>query len=114
MRISDWSSDVWSSDLGFRSHWEANTGYSYKGANTSIAVVYANYPSVTGVTGTTPKNGQTGPRAPKMQATGSTDSGTSPQYRYKLDRERGGEGQRGSDRGDLGVRLIYNTKKKKK
>lgn len=77
--------------VGFRSSAEANTGYSYKGANTSIAVIYANYPSVTGVAGATPRNGQVGPRAPKMQGTGWTDSGTSLQYRYQFE-PTGGSG----------------------
>jgi RHS repeat-associated protein len=77
--------------LGFRSHWEANTGYSYKGANTTLTVVYANYPSVTGVTGATPVGGQVSLRAPKMQATGSTNSGTTLQYRYQFE-PTGGSG----------------------
>jgi len=71
--------------LGYRSHWEANTGYSYKGVNTSIVVVYANYPSVTGVTGATPTAGAVAPAAPKMQGTGSTNSGTPLQYRYEFE-----------------------------
>ncbi len=75
--------------LGFRSHWEANTGYSYKGANSILYVAYANYPTVTGVSAGTPKNGQVGPRAPKMQATGSTNSGTALQYRYQFEKTGG-------------------------
>lgn len=71
--------------LGFRSASEANTGYSYKGANTSLYVVYQAYPSVTGVTGPTPTNGQVGPRAATMQGTGSTSSGTTLQYRYEFE-----------------------------
>ena len=71
--------------LGFRSHWEANTGYSYKGANTSLYVVYQGYPSVTGVTGATPTGGAAQAVAPKMQATGSTSSGTALQYRYEFE-----------------------------
>ena len=72
--------------LGFRSHWEANTGYSFKGANTVLYVWYFSYPSVTGVTGATPTNGATGPRAPRMQATGSTDSGTALSYKYQFEK----------------------------
>ncbi len=72
--------------LGFRSHWEANTGYSYKAVNTVLYVSYASYPSVTGVTGATPTNGVTGPRAPKMQGTGSTDSGTALSFRYQFEK----------------------------
>jgi len=76
--------------LGFRSSAEANTGYSYKGANSTLYVAYANYPSITGLSAGTPKNGQVGPRAPKMQATGSTDSGTALQYRYQFEEIVGG------------------------
>jgi hypothetical protein len=71
--------------LGIRSEYEANTLYSYKGASTSLYIQYQSFPSVTGVAGTTPRNGQTGPRAPKMQATGSTGSGTALQYRYEFE-----------------------------
>ncbi len=84
--IASWvRTGSYSNWLGFRSDWEANTGYSYKGANTTLTVWYASYPSVTGVTGATPTSGQVGPRAPKMQATGSTNSGTSLQYRYEFE-----------------------------
>ena len=75
--------------LGIRSAYEANTGYSYKGANTALYVAYANYPSVTGITGATPKNGQKAPRTPKMQATGSTNSGTALQFRYQFEKTGG-------------------------
>ena len=56
--------------ISFRAHDEANIGYSYKGFNSSILVVYSSYPSVPGVTGATPVSGAVAPRAPKMQAIG--------------------------------------------
>lgn len=75
--------------LGFRSSAEANTGYSYKGADTSLVVIYANYPTVTGVTSPTPTGGVVAPRAPEMNATGSTNSGTPLQYRYQFEKTGG-------------------------
>ncbi|MFT4285139.1 MAG: PA14 domain-containing protein, partial [Protaetiibacter sp.] len=83
--------------LGFRSSAEANTGYSYKGANSTLYVAYANYPSVTGVSAGTPKNGQVGPRAPKIQATGSTDSGQALSFKYQFEKTGGtGNGSGGA------------------
>jgi RHS repeat-associated protein len=77
--------------FGIRSAYEANTGYSYKSANTSIYIQYQTFPSVTGVTGATPVGGVMAARAPKMQATGSTNSGTTLQYRYQFE-PTGGSG----------------------
>ncbi|MBA4248638.1 MAG: hypothetical protein C0444_10150, partial [Microbacterium sp.] len=83
---------AYSNWVGFRSSAEANTGYSYKGANTTLVVLYANYPSVTGVAAPTPTNGAIAPRAPQMNATGSTNSGTELQYRYQFQKTGGSGG----------------------
>src|SRR5690606_15512860 len=88
--IATWvRTGAYSNWLGFRSASEANTGYSYKGVNSTLYVWYNNYPSVTGITGATPKNGELAPRSPKMQATGSTNSGTALQYRYQFEKTGG-------------------------
>jgi RHS repeat-associated protein len=75
--------------VGFRSSAEANTGYSYKGVSSYMAVIYSAYPVATGVTGATPKNGAMAPRAPKMQGTGTDNSGTGLKYRYEFEKTGG-------------------------
>lgn len=72
--------------LSFRSHFEANSGYTYKATTTLLHVWYNSFPVVMGVTGQTPTGGATAPRAPKMQATGSTDSGTALLFRYQFEK----------------------------
>lgn len=96
--------------LGIRSSAEANTGYSYKGANSTLYVAYANYPSITGLSAGTPKNGQVGARAPKMQATGSTDSGTALQYRYQFEEiVGGGNGTTNTNGSPAFANIAYDT-----
>ncbi|WP_246140136.1 PA14 domain-containing protein [Protaetiibacter larvae] len=96
--------------LGFRSASEANTGYSYKGVYTELGIWYASYPSVTGVTGATPVAGQVGPRAPRMQATGSTDSGTALSYRYEFEEiVGGGTGTVNTNGAPVFSNLAYDT-----
>lgn len=79
---------TYSNWLGFRQETELGA-YTYKGATTTLVVGYASYPSVTGVTGTTPTGGQVAPLTPRMQATGSTDSGTALKYRYQFEKTGG-------------------------
>lgn len=75
--------------VGFRSSAEANSAYSYKGADTYVALVYASYPATPGITGSSPKNGQIAPVAPTMQGTSSTNSGTALTYRYEFEKTGG-------------------------
>ena len=85
--IASWvRSGAYGNWLGFRSSAEANAGYSYKGVNTTLTVLYASYPTVTGVTPSTPSGGVTAPRSPEMNATGTTDSGTPLQFKYQFEK----------------------------
>jgi RHS repeat-associated protein len=75
--------------LGFRSAYEANTGYSFKGVTSYLVVVFAAYPTVTGVTGATPTNGVVAARAAKMTGVATIPAGGAAMFRYEFEKTGG-------------------------